>query len=234
MGFLDHSTNNIIVDAVLTDKGRAALARNDGSFNIFKFGLSDDEVDYSIIQQYGRTVGKEKIEKNTPIMEALTIGSLSMKYNLLSISNEYLVYLPQLTISDSTGNTVISLAQNTYNSTNTATSQDVSVKIANTQDQSIPNDLIDSEVRVEVNDLFVSLSGKTPDFKYSDNIAVYTVGTTSSNGTISADFTVLTKSFSTSIFNTYSVATGEYIRTYMTIAGLNSGVSAQKEIQITQ
>ena len=29
MGFLDHSTNNIIVDAVLTDKGRASLARND-------------------------------------------------------------------------------------------------------------------------------------------------------------------------------------------------------------
>ena len=78
------------------------------------------------------------------------------------------------------------------------------------------------------------LSGKTPDFKYSDNIAVYRVGTTSSNGSIIADFTVITKSFSTSIFNTYSVATGEYIRTYMTIVGLNSGVSAQKEIQITQ
>ena len=233
MGFLDHSTNNIIVDAVLTDKGRAALARNDGSFNIFKFGLSDDEVDYSIIQQYGRTVGKEKIEKNTPIMEALTIGSLSMKYNLLSISNEYLVYLPQLSISAGT-DTVVSLAQNTNNSTNTATSQDVTVTIANTQNQSIPNDLIDSEVRVEVNDLFVSISGKTPDCKYSDNIAVYRVGTTSSNGSITADFTVITKSFSTSIFNTYSVATGQYIRTYMTIAGLNSGVSAQKEIQITQ
>ena len=26
MGFLDHSTNNIIVDAVLTDKGRQNLA----------------------------------------------------------------------------------------------------------------------------------------------------------------------------------------------------------------
>ena len=111
MGFLDQSTNNIIVDAVLTDKGRAALARNDGSFNLYKFGLADDEVDYTIIQQYGRTVGKEKIEKNTPVMEALTIGSLSMKYKLLSASNEFLSYLPQLTIDTGTSG-VLSLTTN--------------------------------------------------------------------------------------------------------------------------
>ena len=63
MGFLDHSTNNIIVDAVLTDKGRQLLARNDGSFQITRFSYGDDEVDYDIIKQFGRTVGKEKIEK---------------------------------------------------------------------------------------------------------------------------------------------------------------------------
>ena len=57
MGFLDHSTNNIIVDAVLTDLGRQSLAKNDGSFQIFQFALGDDEVDYNIIQQFGRTVG---------------------------------------------------------------------------------------------------------------------------------------------------------------------------------
>ena len=53
MGFLDHSTNNIIVDAVLTDVGRQALARNDGSFSIFQFALGDDEVDYNIVKQFG-------------------------------------------------------------------------------------------------------------------------------------------------------------------------------------
>ena len=70
MGYLDHSTNNIIVDAVLTDIGREFLARNDGSFSIVKFALGDDEVDYTMIQKFGRTVGKEKIEKNTPVFEA--------------------------------------------------------------------------------------------------------------------------------------------------------------------
>ena len=64
MGYLDHSTNNIIVDAVLTDIGREFLARNDGSFSIVKFALGDDEVDYTMIEKFGRTVGKEKIEKN--------------------------------------------------------------------------------------------------------------------------------------------------------------------------
>ena len=63
MGFLDHSTNNIILDAVLTDKGRELLSRNDGSFQIVKYALSDDEVDYTVIEKFGRTVGKEKIEK---------------------------------------------------------------------------------------------------------------------------------------------------------------------------
>ena len=39
MGFLDHSTNNIIIDAVLTDRGRELLAANDGSFRIVKFAF---------------------------------------------------------------------------------------------------------------------------------------------------------------------------------------------------
>ena len=99
MGFLDHSTNNIVVDAVLTDLGRQALARNDGSFSIYQFALGDDEIDYSIIQQFGRTVGKEKIEKNTPVMEALTVGSLGLKNPLVSVSNEFLTHLPTLTLT---------------------------------------------------------------------------------------------------------------------------------------
>ena len=44
MGFLNQSTNIIIVDAVLTDLGRQFLSRNDGSFNIVKFALGDSEI----------------------------------------------------------------------------------------------------------------------------------------------------------------------------------------------
>ena len=72
MGFLDHSTNNIIIDAVFTDTGRKMLADNRGRFRIAFFSLADDEVDYTTIEKFGRAVGKEKIAKNTPIFEALT------------------------------------------------------------------------------------------------------------------------------------------------------------------
>ena len=74
MGFLDHTTNNIIVDAVLTDVGRAKLAQSgvSGGLNIVKYAFADNEVDYTLLKKYGETVGKEKIEKNTPIFEANT------------------------------------------------------------------------------------------------------------------------------------------------------------------
>ena len=99
MGFLDHSTNNIILDAVLTDTGRKFLSRNDGSFSITKFALGDDEVDYGVIKKYGRTVGKEKVEKNTPIFEALTNGDQALKYKLVSLSNPNVLRLPSLSLS---------------------------------------------------------------------------------------------------------------------------------------
>lgn len=88
MGFLNHATNNIIIDAVLTDKGRELLSKNDGSFKIARFQLADDEIDYSIIEQYGIALGKEKIEKNTPIFEAITDEKLALKHPLISLSND--------------------------------------------------------------------------------------------------------------------------------------------------
>ena len=97
MGWLDNSTNNIILDAVLTDFGRESLARNNGSFNIVKFSLGDDEVNYQIIKKYGRTIGREKLEKNTPVFEALTNQNLALKYKLISIPAP-IVYLPNLSL----------------------------------------------------------------------------------------------------------------------------------------
>ena len=45
MGFLDNST--ITVDAVLTKRGRQILSQG-GNFNITKFALSDEEIDYTL------------------------------------------------------------------------------------------------------------------------------------------------------------------------------------------
>ena len=87
MGFLNHATNNIIIDAVLTERGRELLALNNGSFSIESFSFGDDEVDYSLIKKYGRTIGKEKIIKNTPIFEANPNENIAIKHPLISFTN---------------------------------------------------------------------------------------------------------------------------------------------------
>jgi len=45
MAFLKND-GDIILDAVLTDLGRRRMA--EGNFRITKFGLGDDEIDYSL------------------------------------------------------------------------------------------------------------------------------------------------------------------------------------------
>ncbi len=98
MGFLDHTTNSIVIDAVLTERGRELLARNDSSFKIDAFSVGDDEIDYSNITKYGIRIGKEKIEKNTPIFEAQTNENLALKHNNISLlsSNIKVLYIPKL------------------------------------------------------------------------------------------------------------------------------------------
>ena len=87
MGFLNHATNNIIIDAVLTERGREYLSRNNGSFKIDSFSFGDDEVDYSLLEKYGIPIGKEKIEKNTPIFEANPNENIALKYQCFSLPN---------------------------------------------------------------------------------------------------------------------------------------------------
>lgn len=232
MGFLDHSTNNIIVDAVLTDAGRRALARNDGSFQVFQFALGDDEVDYSIIQQFGRTVGREKIEKNTPILEAFTAGSLGLKHKLLSISNEFLTHLPVLDMTLSGTD----LTSTTVNFTRTSiTSQTVAAAISSKTGTGIEPDILDGEFRVELNNLFFTISGEQPDVVYTDNVAVYRIPAdfNTQGDTVSASITLNLKSFSDTTFSTYSVSGGSYIRSFLKVTGVNSGLTKNIELKIS-
>lgn len=232
MGFLDHSTNNIIVDAVLTDVGRRALARNDGSFQIFQFALADDEVDYSIIQQFGRTVGREKIEKNTPILEAFTAGSLGLKHKLLSISNEFLTHLPVLEMN--LGSTDLTSNSVSFTRTN-LTSQTVTATISSKTGVGIEPDILDGEFRVELNNLFFRIVGEQPDIIYTDNTAVYRipVSTSATGNNITAQISLSLKSFSDTTFSTYSVSGGSYIRSFMKVTGINSGLTKNIELQIS-
>ena len=63
MGFLQGDTNNIILDAVLTDTGRKFLSQNNQSFKVSKFALGDDEIDYGIIQNMVAQLAKKKLKR---------------------------------------------------------------------------------------------------------------------------------------------------------------------------
>lgn len=85
MAYLNNSS--IIVDAILTKKGRELLARNDGSFRITQFSLSDDEVDYTLYNPThpsGSAFYGEAIE-NMPVLQAFPEETEIMKYKLITL-----------------------------------------------------------------------------------------------------------------------------------------------------
>jgi len=101
MGFLDNS-GDIILDVVLTDHGRMQLAKGDGSFQITKFALSDEEVDYSLYNKLhpsGSAYYDLEILQ-TPILEAFTNNGSSMKTRLQTYTNMELLFLPVLRLNE--------------------------------------------------------------------------------------------------------------------------------------
>lgn len=234
MGFLNQTTNNIIVDAVLTDLGRQFLARNDGSFNIVKFALADNEVDYTIIQQYGRLVGKDKIEKNTPVFEASTNANIALKYKLVSISNPALTILPSLALdygSSIVNSNVVSISRLTQNPSFTIT-----VKQSITQGSFVSPELIDNAFEVRVNDLFLGIQNLVPDSIDASNNATYLVDRSSalsSASESSAQFTLRLKTFSQTLFDTYKSSGLNVVRSYVRITGINSGAVKEFEVRIS-
>ena len=85
MAILNNTT--VTVDAILTTKGRELLARNDGSFQITQFSLSDDEIDYTLYNPShpsGSAFYGEAIEA-MPMMEAFPNETQIMRYKLVTL-----------------------------------------------------------------------------------------------------------------------------------------------------
>ena len=86
MSYLNNTV--ITVDAILTDKGRELLARNDGSFQITQFALADDEVDYSLYNtssSFGTPFYGQAIQ-NIPLLQSFTNANVAMKYKLITLN----------------------------------------------------------------------------------------------------------------------------------------------------
>lgn len=85
MGFLNNT--NITVDAVLTKKGRELLAKGENQFNITKFALADDEVDYrlwDVTHPNGSDFYGNVIE-SMPLLEAFPDENHVMRYKLVTL-----------------------------------------------------------------------------------------------------------------------------------------------------
>ncbi len=233
MGFLQNDTSNIILDAVLTDKGRELLARNDGSFSIVKFALGDDEVDYSIIQKYGRTIGKEKIEKNTPVFEALTNESYALKNKMISVSNPNLIRLPSLTIT----------GQNFTNDTLTIGATTQRTRLITVSQQIVNETSIDVELRdqafiVELSNMFLQIVGQTPDSISSQQRASYILTRSAGENSLGGSqlsLTLSTKTITSGQFQVYGTSYNKnLISTFVRISGIQSGAVYEFEVQINK
>ena len=78
------------------------LAKGDGSFKISKFALGDDEIDYETFNG-NHTSGSAYYDLEilqTPIFEAFTNNTATMKSKLVSLTNNNLLYLPVIKINN--------------------------------------------------------------------------------------------------------------------------------------
>lgn len=235
MGFLQGDTNNIILDAVLTDKGREFLARNDGSFSIVKWAPGDDELDYTIIQKFGRTVGKEKLEKNTPIFEALTNGSLSQKYRLLSVSNPNLVRLPILDLNSAgldTSTNILSMGLRN------SKVRRISIEQTIQDETTIDVELRDQAFIVELSNLFLQIDGDSPDSIDGQQRATYLKTRDAAENSVGGSqltFNLTSKSITESQFQIYGRPNNkQIIDTFVKISGVQSGAVKEFQVQINQ
>ena len=83
MGYLNNSTR--ILDAILTKKGREILSSG-GDFDVTKFALGDDEIDYSLWDT-SHTQGTDyygAVIENLPALEPFNDPSEIMKYKLVT------------------------------------------------------------------------------------------------------------------------------------------------------
>mgnify|MGYP003995672863 FL=1 len=115
MGFINNTS--YILNAVLTKKGREYLSKSDGKFNISKFALADDEIDYTLwdtahprgTDYYGAVL------ESTPMIEPVVDPEVVMKYKLITlpIGTTALPYISNIT--PPTGLTGVNALNTEYN-----------------------------------------------------------------------------------------------------------------------
>ena len=103
------------------------------------------------------------------------------------------------------------------------------------QDTEIPLQVADDFLHVEVDRKFIILTGVTSPVSVSrNNIATYRLSTSRDNAAqLSRQISGTIQSITTKDFNKFSIPSGAYIRTFIKITGLKSGVQKIIEVRIS-
>ena len=117
MGFINNTS--YILNAVLTKKGKQYLSTSDGRFDITKFALADDEIDYTLWNTaHPRGSGHYgAVLEATPMLEPCVDPEVVMKYKLFTmpVGTKALPYISNVT-STLTGNNALKTEYNGNNS----------------------------------------------------------------------------------------------------------------------
>ena len=145
MGYLDKST--VTVDAILTKRGRQLLAQGDGSFQIAKFAVADDEINYDLwdVNHTKGTAYYGQAIENMPMVEAVPAEDKVMKYKLMTLPKNTLV-IPTMTTAPANE---VNLSTGTAGST---PFQDITINI-------FPSTITANQFNVYVSDVSVCWIG---------------------------------------------------------------------------
>jgi hypothetical protein len=234
MGFQDNS-GEIFIDAVLTDEGRERLARNDGSFSIVRFRLSDDEIDYRFWNELTGSDSKDRKILDTPVFEAFTNEVVALRYPLVSIRNARLQFLPTMVAKPAS---VTLKEQN--DSVGGGTDVTVSQEIARSQ-TILPAEIIDVNYSVECDNDIIFIAGETPiaitPFGTARYIIPAAAGRQTSAGGTECKFNVRVQTLTTEAFDTLvgvNVQRPRTIPTTIVVTGQQSGMNVQIPVSVVE
>ena len=114
MGFINNTS--YILNAVLTKKGKQYLSKSDSKFNITKFALADDEIDYTLWNSaHPRGSGHYgAVLECTPLLEPCVDPEVVMKYKLFTmpVGTKALPYISNVTPPSLTGTSALKTEYN--------------------------------------------------------------------------------------------------------------------------
>lgn len=233
MGYNDNS-GDFFIDTTLTDHGRQLLARNDGSFNISRFRLGDDDIDYRNWNELTGSENKDSKILDAPIFEAFVNESIGLRSSLVTIKNATLQYMP-IMVSNPPTAALKDRTDTTGGGINLTISQQTN------QQSIIPAELVDFVYIIQLDNDLLYIANEIPTSIQPFGNARYILPaadgrTTSVNGT-QCIFTLRVQNLNTNIFNILAGATAlrpRTINTTVTITGQQSGLSVNVPVSILE